>query len=207
MRKYTPEEKKFMAEFVPGHSYKEIREEFTKRFGGPVPDDFPKSYIGNNKLNTGRTGYFEKGSVPPNKGKKMPPEVYAKAKATMFTAGHKPANTDPIGTEKMLGDGYIWVKIDDQPKVPKKVNWIQKHRKVYQEVYGEIPEEHIVIFLDGDRTNFAPENLKAISKSENVRLNQNGLRFPDRELTETGIGIAKLLTKAGTLRPTNTKRR
>ena len=32
IHKYTEEEKAFLAEFVPGHSYKEIAEEFNRRF-------------------------------------------------------------------------------------------------------------------------------------------------------------------------------
>ena len=63
-RIYTEEEHAFMEEFVPGHSYKEIREEFLKRFGGEVTKSFPGSYIMNHGLNTGRNGWFEKGHVP-----------------------------------------------------------------------------------------------------------------------------------------------
>lgn len=33
MTKYTEEEHAFMREFVPGHSYKEIKEAFEARFG------------------------------------------------------------------------------------------------------------------------------------------------------------------------------
>lgn len=56
MTKYTEEEHAFMREFVPGHSYKEIKEAFEARFGRKTSKSFPKSYIGNHKLNTGRTG-------------------------------------------------------------------------------------------------------------------------------------------------------
>lgn len=70
MTKYTEEEHAFMREFVPGHSYKEIKEAFEARFGRKMSKSFPKSYIANHKLNTGRTGQFGKGIIPPNKGKK-----------------------------------------------------------------------------------------------------------------------------------------
>jgi hypothetical protein len=42
---------------------------------------------------SGKVGRFKKGHVPVNKGQKMPPEVYAKAAATMFKKGHTPHNT------------------------------------------------------------------------------------------------------------------
>ena len=197
MRIYTPEERSFMKEFVPGHSHKEIREEFLKRFGGELPKSFPGSYIKNHNLNTGRTGQFEKGSTPANKGKRMSPEVYEKCKATMFKKGRKPHNTKEIGDESRKStDPYVYVKVDDKD-VPSRFNWKAKHHLVYEEHYGPIPEGYIVIFLDGDTTNFNPENLKAVSKATNARLNQNGLRFDDPELTKTGVNIAEIKTLAG----------
>lgn len=109
-----------MRDFVPGHTYQEIKDEFKKRFGYlPESKNFPKSYIRNHRLNTGKTGHFSKGHVPANKGKAMSREQYEKCKPTMFKPGSIPGNTDPVGTEKLLADGYIWVKIDDKPKVKK----------------------------------------------------------------------------------------
>lgn len=195
MTKYTKEEKEFMKNYVPGHSHAEIREEFFKRFGYIPCKSFPSPYIKNNGLHTGRTGRFEKGHVPVNKGKKMPKSAYEKAKATMFKAGSIPANTMPIGTEKKLGDGYIWIKINDLPRVKKQENWVQKQRVVYEKHYGKIPEGHVVIFLDRNRENFDPENVAAIKRSELVRLNQQGLIYDDTNLTKVGIGIVRLSSK------------
>lgn len=196
MRHYTKEEHEFMKDFVPGHSYKEIREAFLERFGGEVTDTFPKDYIANNKLNTGRTGRFTKGHVPANKGKKMSPERYEKCKATMFKPGTT-TNIDPVGTEKVLSDGYVWIKIDDKPKAKKQENWKQKHRMIYEELHGPIPEGHYIIFLDGNRKNFDPDNLAAVSKAEHARMNQLKLRFSDAELTRTGLGIARIASANG----------
>lgn len=195
MIRYTEEEHEFMQEFVPGHSYKEIKEAFETRFGRKTPKSFPKCYIGNNKLNTGRTGRFEKGRAPMNKGKKMPTHLYEKAKHTMFKPGMKPNNTVPIGTEVMMSDGYTYVKVDDIPKVKKKVNWTPKHKLIYEENYGPIPKGHVVIFLDGNRQNFNPDNLQAVSRGTLARLNQNGMIYQDAELTKVGVNIAKLISK------------
>lgn len=195
MTKYTKVEKEFMKNYVPGHSHKEIKEEFLKRFGYIPCKSFPSSYIKNNRLKTGRTGRFEKGNVPVNKGKKMPKAVYEKAKATMFKPGSIPPNIMPIGTEKKLTDGYIWIKINDLPRVKKQENWTQKHRFVYEKHYGKIPEGHVVIFLDRNRENFDPENLAAIKRSELIRLNEQGLIYDDSNLTKAGIGIVRLSSK------------
>lgn len=194
MTKYTEEEHAFMREFVPGHSYKEIKEAFEARFRRKMSKSFPKSYIANHKLNTGRTGQFGKGSIPPNKGKKMPTHLYEKAKHTMFKPGRMPQNTDPIGTEKNLY-GYVWVKVNDIPKAKKKVNWTPKHKLVYEENYGPIPKGHVVIFLDGDTRNFDPSNLQAVSRGTLAILNKRGLIYKNAELTKVGVNIAKLISK------------
>lgn len=193
-RVYTPEEKAFMKEFVPGHTFKEIREEFLRRFGGEIPDTFPGCYNHNNGLKTGTSGRFQKGYVPPNKGKKMSSEQYEKCKKSMFKPGHKSYTAVPVGTER-IKDGYTLVKVKDTPKV--KDSWIPKHCKVWEDHHGSIPNGHVVIHLDGDRTNCNIENLALVTRAVHGTMNQNHLRFDDRELTLCGINIAKLKCAIG----------
>ena len=50
---------------------------------------------------------FQKGSVPPNKGKKVSPEVYSKIQPTMFKKGHSPVNHREVGSERINVYGYI----------------------------------------------------------------------------------------------------
>ena len=193
--RYTEEQKIFMQEFCRGRSHKEIRDEFNRRFQEQITADQVKSYLANHHLSTGRTGWFEKGHMPPNKGKRVSPEAYRKMQRTMFTPGHIPGNTDPIGTEKVLDDGYIWVKVNDVPKAKKQVNWIQKHRLIWQQEHGPIPEGHLIIFLDGDRTNITIENLACVSKADHTVMNHLNLRSRDPELTKAGITVARIVQK------------
>ena len=44
--------------------------------------------------------------------------------------------------------------------------------------------------------NFDIDNLIAVSKSEMLILNNNNLRFEDKELTKVGVNIAKVIDKA-----------
>lgn len=193
MTKFTPEERAFMVEFVPGHSHAEIRAEFHRRFGHIPSKSFPGDYIKNHKLSTGRTGRFEKGHKPANKGKPMSKEQYDKLKGTFFKTGVPPHNADPVGTEKMLSDGYTWVKVSNKPKVKKSENWVQKHRLIYEEAHGKIPDGHFVTFLDGDRTNFDLNNLALVSKAEHCTLNRQDLRYADADCTRVGLTIAKIM--------------
>jgi hypothetical protein len=59
---------------------------------------------------------FKPGTTPPNKGKKMSPELYAKCAPTMFKKGRPALNQRPVGSERVNVDGYIEMKIQDPNK-------------------------------------------------------------------------------------------
>ena len=185
--KYTDEEKQFFVEFVFGHSYKEIQQEFIIRFGWEIKLSQVRAYLKNHKLKTGRTGYFPKGNIPQNKGKKMPPEVYEKCKGTMFKKGNIPKNHRPVGSERINRDGYVEIKIAEPNK------WILKHRLVWQQAHGPIPKGQIIIFRDNDKTNVVLENLLLISQSENLIINRNDLSGTIDETKDTAVSLAKLV--------------
>jgi hypothetical protein len=92
-------------------------------------------------------------------------------------------------TEKLMSDGYIYVKISNTEKDWK--NWKAKHRAVYEQAHGHIPKGHIIIFLDGNKRNFAIENLYAVTRAENIKLSQYGFISKNRDITLTGIAIVK----------------
>lgn len=192
--KYSKQEIQFLRDNVEGISLKEL----TRRFNQCFNTNLSENAISTQKNKYGLKsnivgGRFKKGHIPANKGQKMPADIYERAKKTMFKLGSKPKNTDPIGTEKMLADGYIWVKVDDQPKVPKVINWRQKHRLIWEKEYGSIPEGYMIIFLDGNHENFDIDNLEMITKQENLVMNRNKLFKNDKELTKIGLQIEKTL--------------
>lgn len=190
MHKYTEEEKAFLQEFVPGHSHKEITEEFNRRFSANITVGQIKSSIIRYSLNTGRTGRFEKGHKTHNKGKKG---VCAKGcEKTWFKKGRLPHNTKPIGYERVSKDGYIEVKIAMRPSDTQSGrNFVLKHRLIYEQANGPIPKGYNVIFLDGDKRNFDLENLALVTDAENLELTRAGLRSEAAQFTETGVLIAR----------------
>ena len=187
--KYTDEEHVFMREYVPGHSYSEIRTAYIEKFGREITYGRIKSYIGNHHLNTGRTGCFQKGNIPYNKGRKMPPEVYEKTKATMFKKGNIPQNYRPVGSERITKDGYIEIKIADPNK------WQLKHKYVYEQINGKIPNGYAILFLDGNKLNTDISNLKLIKRSELLIMNRYNLYGADAETTEVATNLAKLIDR------------
>lgn len=184
--KYTEAERDFFEKFVPGHSHKEIQEEFVKRFGWSIAMSQVKAYIKNHKLNTGRTGQFKKGQAPQNKGKKMPPEVYEKCKGTMFKRGNIPKNHRSVGSERITRDGYIEIKVEEPNK------WTLKHRYIWEQEHGKIPDSHILIFRDNDKTNIVLDNLLMISRSQNAVLNHTGLNHVIDEAKDAAVNYANL---------------
>lgn len=182
--RYTVEERQFMADYVPGHSYREIQKAFTEKFGWEISLGQINSYIGNHHLNTGRTGRFQKGREPFNKGKKG--KCAAGCEKTWFSKGHKPANYRPVGSERINIYGYVEVKVADPNK------WELKHRVVWKSVHGEIPKDCIVIFRDNDKTNTDIRNLRLIKRSTNAVLNHTGLNEYSGDFKETAIRIAEL---------------
>ena len=116
---------------------------------------------------------FKKGSVPPNKGKKMSPEVYEKVKETMFKKGNSPVNHREVGSERLNVDGYIETKVAE-PNV-----WRLKHRIIWEQYNGVIPAGYNVQFKNHNTQDCRIENLYIISKAEQMRT-ENSLvaRYP-----------------------------
>ena len=121
---------------------------------------------------------FKKGSVPPNKGKKMSPEVYEKVKETMFKKGNSPVNHREVGSERINVDGYIETKVAE-PNV-----WRLKHRIIWEQHNGVIPAGYNVQFKNHNTQDCRIENLYIISKAEQMRT-ENSLvaRYP-KEMQE-----------------------
>ena len=193
----TPEMDAFILANYVGTGHQAMADLVNERFGTAFTKEQIKAYYARNKLNSGLTGYYPKGHTPDNKGKKLRPDIYEKCKGTMFKKGHVPHNTHPVGTEiASSSDGYIYVKVKDDPKAKRAENWLPKQQIVWEEHYGKVPKGSIVIFKDGNIENFDISNLACITREENARLNKNHLRSEDPALTEVGINIAKLTTVA-----------
>lgn len=196
MHRYSEEQKKFIIDNYYGKYSKELADMFNKQFNTNITAKEIKNYRENHKLNSGLTGRFEKGHVTHNKGKKqteyMSKEAIEKTKATRFKKGNIPQNHRDIGEERISKDGYIYIKVRDGCLND---NWELKHRYIYKQHYGEIPNGYNVMFADKNKRNFDIDNLILVSKSEDLIMNNNKLLFSNKELTKTGHLIAKVIDK------------
>lgn len=185
MRRYSVEEKEFLRKIVPGHSHAEIAQLFNARYEQGITTNQVKSFIKNNKLNTGRTGCFPKGNIPYNKGEKgvgghLP---------TCFEKGNIPVNHRPVGSTRINKDGYMEVKVEEPRK------WRAVHVVVWEKVNGPIPKGHVVIFGDKNKLNIDIGNLLLVSRAELAMLNKYNLIGSSTDLTKIGILIADLRLK------------
>ena len=84
----------------------------------------------------------------------------------------------PQGTERIRGR-YIFVKSGD--------SWTQKGRIKWSRYRGEIPEGHVVIFLDGDPRNCAISNLACVPRGTMTTMNRHFPHINDTETKKTLI--------------------
>ena len=183
---WSDEEKQYLAEITPGRGYKEIQSMMSCKFGFDYTRHQIKGAITRNKLNTGRTGRFEKGRATWNKGTKG----LTKANVTSFKKGQKPHNYKPLGSERITKDGYCEIKVSDTGR-----RWKSKHLVVYEKHHGKVPRGSVVIFLDGDKRNFDIDNLHLVTRNQLAMLNKNSLIQKDAELTKTAINVVDLMKK------------
>ena len=152
---------------------------------------------------TGRTGCFEPGQEPPNKGIKChagfggnhPNEL-----KTHFKKGERRGVAvrlyKPIGTERIAKDGYIERKIHDG--LPLQSRWRAVQLIRWEEINGPVPKGHALKCLDGNRQNTSPSNWELVSRSLLPRLNggrhKKRIAFDEApsELKPTIMALAKL---------------
>lgn len=156
-----------------------------------------KSFCKREGLVTGRSGCFAPGAVPPNKGKPMAPEVKAKCAATMFGQGNLPHNTRGPGHERICKtDGYvILIVAETNPHTGAATRPVQKHRWLWEQANGPVPEGMRLKCLDGDKTNTDPANWEALPMALGPRLNGRfgrGYDAAEPEVKPLIMAIAKL---------------
>ena len=120
-------------------------------------------------------GRFTKGHKTWNKGKKGWVQG-GRSKETRFKPGQRSNTRRPIGAERNTIDGILLRKVSDTGH--KLTDWRPVHVLVWEAEHGPVPDEHIVIFKDGNRRNFDISNLECITRAENMRRNSYHTNYP-----------------------------
>lgn len=151
---------------------------------------------------TGRTGYFEKGQDPHNKGKPFNPPGSEKGR---FKKGNLPHNTHYLGHERVSKDGYVEISVDEtNPHTGFERRYVLKHRWLWEQMNGPVPEGMALKCLDGDKANTDPSNWKLIPRALLPRLSGGRWHKPyeayEPEIRPTVLTVAELEHAARTKR-------
>lgn len=194
-----PEYDRFLRGFIPGHTEPEIIDAFERRFGIRLTT----AQVGNRKAALGvrsgtSGGRFEHGHVPANKGRTwdemgIGADARDRMRAGQFKPGNLPWTTRPVGDERATNDGYIEVHVAQARRERANDQWVLKQRLVWERANGrELEPYEMVLFADGDRANFDPGNLVAVTMAEHAVICRLGLAYSDRETLLTAVRIARL---------------
>jgi hypothetical protein len=204
IHKYTPEELQFLSDNVARYNFIELTELFNRRFGLSVKYSTLKHMLKRRGIVTERYHQkctperiqFLKNNVKGISHREIQ-RLFNERFGLEMTLGQinsilkyrrlrKKVNY-PLGSERINKCGYVQVKIKNSRF------WEYKQRVVWEKEHGKIPKGHIVIFADDNRLNMDLDNLMLVSQGESAVMNRLGLKSTDKELTKTGLLIAKAI--------------
>ena len=111
---------------------------------------------------------FKPGDKPVNcfkKGEHVSP-------GTEFKKGQTPLNRQEVGALRINTLGDIDIKLAEG-----KNQWLSLRRYAWEMAYGPIPHAMCIAVLDGDPHNTQLENLKLVTRRENIQINLHN-RYP-----------------------------
>lgn len=119
---------------------------------------------------TGRTGCFAKGIVPANKGQKM--RFHPNSARTQFKKGNLPHNANYLGHERISKDGYVEISINEtNPHTGFERRYVLKHRYVWEQKNGPVPDGMFLKCLDENKQNTDPSNWELLPRATLPYLN------------------------------------
>ena len=193
-RIYTPEQARFLRDNSTGRTVAELTELFNERFNDDKTILQIKAFVKNRHITSGKTGQFEKGQTPWNRGIKG----YMGANTTSFKPGNLPHNHKPLWSERVSKDGYIEMSIpESNPHTGFWSRYKPKHVWIWEQAYGPKPKGSVVIFRDGNNRNFDIENLILVTRAELLALNLHDYREMPCELKPSVLALARMEVKAG----------
>lgn len=203
-RSTWPEERvEWLRSFAPGHDIYEIIDEFERLHGIRLSVYAMKNAKQRYGARSGtNAGQFQKGGTPANKDKTwdemgLSEQAKANCRRTQFKKGDIPHNAVdiPVGSERVDVEGYTLVKVAEHCTPGKNDNWRLKHNVAWEEANGRpIPEGHMVVFADHDKSNMDPDNLVLVPRSLWAIITHGRYAYWDRESLETAMNIARLVS-------------
>jgi len=192
---WTPELEAWLRKAYKRMTVKELVPMLNAEFGITATEDQVKGTCERYKLRSGRTGCFEKGNTPWNTGKKG----YMGPNRTSFKRGDPPKNAQPLWHEREDKDGYISLHVPEPDKhTGYKYSYQLKHIWIWEQANGrKLPRGHAVIFFDGNKRNFDPDNLKLVTRAQLLALNRHNYQQQPDELKASIFALALMECEGG----------
>lgn len=176
----TSEQKEFVKQNALNTSNKDLTNLVNMTFNLNLSCEQLKRWKTRHNIKSNLTGRFQKNHIPWNKNKPMP------------------AIRRSVGATQTRSNGYTFTKVKN--KGTEQERWKLTHRLLWEKENGPIPEGYALIFLDQDPTHISLDNLALVNKAECMIASTNKLLFADKELTYSGLQIAKLIKKTSELK-------
>ena len=197
LHRWSQEELDYLRAIAPGKSRTEITEAMSKRFGVEFALTQIVGAMKNHGIRSGRDTRFKRGQVAHNKGKTwdefMSPEGQAASSKTSFKKGNIPHNTiTGTGQERINPDGYIEVHVSEGLQDKPNANWRFKHHIIWEQANGAIPPNTNIVFADGNKRNFDPDNLVAVPRKLWCVIQNQKMDYYDAESLQVCIMRARL---------------
>ena len=170
-RVYNDEQKAWLRRTYKKHDWRETCRRFNAKYGVNTNPSALRTWMNKNGIFAGgRDGKFDPGLTPWNAGTKG----RTTRNSGSFKPGQMPPTLRPVGYERDPNrEECVVVKVSDEwdPARGKYGIWKRKHHLVWEQHHGRpVPEDCVVIFDNGDLTDFRPENLSLLSRSEYLAL-------------------------------------
>ena len=187
---WTDERVEFLRSIAKGKRPQEITELVNERFDINLKESQIKGALSRFRIRTGMPGTFQKGSVPWNKG--MKGWSAPGTEHTRFKKG-QPSTTKMVVGARSVISGYMYEKVADTGV--RWNDWRPVSQLVWEKHHGEIPDGHIIIFLDKDTSNIDIDNLACVKRETSAQMNRQGLHDTYADITRVGISLTELKRK------------
>lgn len=194
-RIWTEERIDWLRQHRASADIKEITARFNSRFGTRFRPHSLHNVCQKNGIRAAKTGRFDAGHEPWNKGQPHPST--GRAVDTQFKPGSRPRTWVPIGSQR-VNQGRLEQKIADHPPGQAYKNWRPVCRIAWEAANGPLPAGQLILLIDPDLNRSADlGNMVVVTRAELARLNQAGWGQLDTpELRAAAIAEAKLRQQA-----------
>lgn len=191
VRLFTKAQENFVRIEYKKYKIKSLTKIFNEQFNTVMTEKQIKSMVSRRKIHAGRNGCFKKGNKPWNADTKG--QGLTGPNKGSFKKGTVPPNRKPMGFERISKDGFIEIKVDERnPYTGFSTRFKHKHRHVYEQNYGPIPDGMVVALKDSDPQNCDPDNLMLVSRTE--LLFMNGMQYSKApELIKPSLAVVAKL--------------